>query len=206
MILGYILSEEKIDIDNFINLKTLSNENDLPKIIVGREFSKKLNIKTSLLDKKISKNTFWTYTKKEKKSEHLEDIEKFKRFCIDNFLKKITYYYIDPFSLSYTQLKKIILKFKGNKFGLFYFNSNMCYIFFDNILFGINWESMEYVGISKNKIIEWLKSNNFSTLPEDEIFNKCVGESEKLDNIKILPYLYYTKKYDKQDLVGNISG
>lgn len=205
MILGYIVSKDKIKIENFKCIDSLPSDNDIPKIIIGREFSKELNVKTSVLDKKIDKNSFWTYSQKEKKSEYLEDIEKFKIFCIDNFLKKINYFYIDPFSLKYSQVKKIIKKFKDNKLGLFYFNSDMCYIYLDKIIFGIHWETIQYVGISKNKIIEWLKSNNFSILSKDEIFNKCMEDSQKLNNAKILPYLYYTRIYDKQDFVGDLS-
>ncbi len=205
MVLGYIVSENKIKIDNFKNIDSLPNDNSLPKIVVGREFSKKLNLKTSVLDKKVNNNTFWTYSQEEKKSEYVEDIEKFKKFCIDNFLKKITYFFIDPFSLKYSQVKKIIKKFKDYGSGLVYFNSSMCYIYLDKIIFGIHWETIEFMGITKNKIIEWLKSNNFSILSKDEIFNKCMEDSQKLNNIKILPYLYYTRIYDKQDFVGNLS-
>jgi len=204
MVLGYIVSENKIKIDNFKNIDSLPNDNSLPKIVVGREFSKKLNLKTSVLDKKVNNNTFWTYSQEEKKSEYVEDIEKFKKFCIDNFLKKITYFFIDPFSLKYSQVKKIIKKFKDYGSGLVYFNSSMCYIYLDKIIFGIHWETIEFMGITKNKIIEWLKSNNFSILSKDEIFNKCMEDSQKLNNIKILPYLYYTRIYDKQDFVGNL--
>lgn len=205
MTLGYIISENKIKIDSFKNDDSLPDNDDLPKIIIGREFSKKLNLKSSILDKKINSNTFWTYSQKEKKSEYVEDIEKFKRFCIDNFLKKINYFFIDPFSLKFSQIKKIIKKFKDSKSGLVYFNSSMCYIYLDKIIFGIHWETIEFLGISKNKIIDWFKRNNFSILGKDEIFNKCMEDSQKLNNIKILPYLYYTRIYDKQDLVGNLS-
>lgn len=205
MTLGYIISDDKIKVDTFKNINFLPENNELPILIVGREFSKKLNIKASILNKKIDNNTFWTYSQKEKKSEYLEDIEKFKRFCIDNFLKKINYFYIDPFNLKYSQLKKIIKKFKENKSKVFYYNSDMCYIYFDEIIFGIHWETIEYFGIDKSKIIEWLKLNYFSALPKDEIFNKCMEDTQKLNNVKILPYLYYTKIYDKQDFVGNLS-
>lgn len=204
MVLGYIVSEEKINIDNFKLSSSLPEVEELPKIIIGREFSKKLNIKTSLLDKKINSNTFWTYSKKEKKSEYTEDIEKFKKFCIENFLKKISYYYIDPFSLKYSQIKKIVTKFKNNNIGVFYINSDMCYIYFDKIIFGLHLDTISYFGITKNKIIKWLTSNNFSLLSGGEIFNKCMENSQKINNVKVLPYLYYLEKYDKQNFIGDI--
>ena len=58
MKLGYIVSENNIKLDNFITINSLPSDNDLPVLIVGREFSKKLNVKTSILKKKIDSNTF----------------------------------------------------------------------------------------------------------------------------------------------------
>ena len=56
MILGYIVSKDKIKIENFKCIDSLPSDNDIPKIIIGREFSKELNVKTSVLVKKIDKN------------------------------------------------------------------------------------------------------------------------------------------------------
>lgn len=203
MKLGYIVSEDNIIIDNFTTINSLPTDNELPVLIVGREFSKKLNIKTSILKKKIDTNTFWTYSSKEKKSEYTDDIESFKTFCITKFLNGIKYYYIDPFSMNMSSMKRLINKVKELKSGLIYDNKDMCYILFNGSIFGLHWDTLEYVGIYKTKIFKYLKNNNFNVLPKDEIFNICIDETKKLNNIKVLPYLYQLRVYDGQDSVGN---
>jgi hypothetical protein len=120
MKLGYIVSDNNIKLDNFITINSLPSDNDLPVLIVGREFSKKLNVKTSILKKKIDSNTFWTYSSKEKKSEYTDDIELFKNFCITKFLNGIKYYYIDPFSMNMSSMKRMVSKIKELKSGLIY--------------------------------------------------------------------------------------
>jgi hypothetical protein len=205
MLLGYIVSNEKIKLDNFEVVKTLPSDTNLPKLIVGLDFIRKSDIKISILNKNVSKNCFWTYSSKEKKSDYLEDLEKFKKHCTDNFLKNIKYFYIDPFNLKFSQVKKIINKFNKNTDGLFYYDSTMCYIYFDGIIFGLHWDSLEYFNIKKNKVIDYIKSKKFNTLPKDNIFNECMIESKDFNNKKIIPYLYYIKKYDKQNIIGNIS-
>lgn len=203
MKLGYILSENNIKLDNFITINSLPSDNDLPVLIVGREFSKKLNVKTSILKKKIDSNTFWTYSSKEKKSEYTDDIEFFKNFCITKFLNGIKYYYIDPFSMNMSSMKRMVSKIKELKSGLIYDNKDMGYILFNDTIFGLHWKTLEYVGISKEKIFKYLKNNNFNVLPKDEIFNICIDETKKLNNIKVLPYLYKLRVYDGQNIVGN---
>jgi hypothetical protein len=80
----------------------------------------------------------------------------------------------------------------------------MCYIFFDGITIGINWSTLDYFNIDKNKILNHLKMNNFCNLPKDEIFNECMVESNKNNDKKIIPYLYYLKKYGEQNIISNI--
>jgi hypothetical protein len=197
MIFGTIISENKVDIVNYNNTDKLDlSDNSLPKLIIGKEFTKKLGLKISILNKSINKNTFWTFSEKERKSEFNDDIELFKKHCLDNFLKNITYHYLDPFQLKFSSTKKIFQKIKTSDGGLYYVTDKMCYIFFDNITLGVHKETIEYVGIDFNKIIKLLELNKFSTLPKDKIFNECMGMIND-NNTKVLPFLYYHKKYDK---------
>lgn len=200
MVLGYIISKEKIEVENFINLDSLKDiDDELPRLIVGREFSKTLGLNPSILNKKMGKYSYWTYSPTEKKSEYTDDLELFKKMSIDLFLSKVKYFYIDPFNLTLTQIKRLITKVNGVTNGLIYSDTKMCYIFYDDMTYGINWDVMEYLGIEKQRLIKYLKGKNFKILQKDEIFNKCMFET---NNNKVLPYLYYLKFYDQQDLIS----
>lgn len=198
MIIGNIISESELKTDEFKIVDSFNSvENSLPKLIVGKEYCKRMGIKISILNKKIDKNTFWTFSPEERKSEFNDDFQSFKKHCLNTFLNNIEYYYIDPFQLKYSSIKKIINKIKTNTDGLYYIKNKMCYIYFNNITLGINFEVLEYIGIQEKKIINRLESNNFKTLLIDKIFNECIEMVNESNNIKVLPYLYYHKKYDK---------
>lgn len=198
MLLGYIISENKIELNNFKNLNYLESTDDsLPKLFVGKEFTKNLGVKISILNKKISKNSFWTYSSKEKKSEFNDDLDAFKKHCLSSLLNNIKYFYIDPYQINFTYFKKLMNKIKSVNDGIFFETDKMCYIYFDELTMGVNYDSLEYMGIKKDKVIKLLLSNNFKTLPKDEIFIECMEIVKKIDNIKVLPFLYYHKKYDK---------
>jgi hypothetical protein len=198
MIIGNIVYENELKFDDFKQVDSINSiENSLPKLIVGKEYCKKMGFKISILNKKIDKNTFWTFSPEERKSEFNDDFQSFKKHCLNVFLNNIEYYYIDPFQLKYSSAKKIINKIKTNTDGLYYIKNKMCYIYFNNITLGINFEVLEYIGIQEKKIINHLESNKFKTLLIDKIFNECTEMVNETNNIKVLPYLYYHKKNDK---------
>ena len=198
MVLGYLISEKKIDLKGFRVINSLEQINDeLPKLIIGRDFSKKLNVKISILNKKINKNTFWTYSNVEKKSEYNDDLESFKKFCINSFINRIKYYYIDPFQLKYSHIKRLINKLNQVEKGLMYVDDKMCYFLMDDVTYGLHLETLNYIGIEKDKILSYLKSNNFRILPKDEIFNECMEQIENTECIRVLPYLYHLKLYER---------
>jgi hypothetical protein len=133
----------------------------------------------------------------EKKSEYNDDLESFKKFCINSFINRIKYYYIDPFQLKYSHIKRLINKLNQVEKGLMYVDDKMCYFLMDDVTYGLHLETLNYIGIEKDKILSYLKSNNFRILPKDEIFNECMEQIENTECIRVLPYLYHLKLYER---------
>jgi len=194
MVIGNIITSENIDIKNYniINNIDLIN-NDLPTIIIGWNETK--NIVTdkpiSILHKKINDNLYWTFTKKERKVDYEKDIINFESICLKFIESKIKYIYVDVLHSSKRKIRKILNKIKVFKTIVTYINNkNMLYIFGDNLIFGIDLNICEFIGVKKNKIINKVNSISNVTLRQNEIFNIC-KDLIKNNREKLIPYIYY---------------
>ena len=194
MIIGNILTTEKISIDGYNIISDLSEKNNnLPTLIIGGGVTKAIigEDNLSILNKKIDNTLFWTFDEKERKVDFEVDIKKFREICLDYIEKQINYIYVDVLHDSRRKLKKIINKIISLKNTISYINNNnMLYIFSDNLVFGVDLNICDFIGIKKEKITNKIKSISVVTLQQNEIFNKC-KELIKNNREKIIPYIYY---------------
>ncbi len=200
MIFGNILTEEDININNLNKIEDINDiNNSLPTIIIGWEKTKIIigEDNVSILHKKIKNDLYWTFNQKERKVDYELDIENFKDVCLNEIENKIKYIYVDVLHDTKRKIKKIINKIIGLEYIITYKNNkNMLYIFGEGLVFGIDLNMCEFIGIEKNKIIE--KVNNISdvTLHQNEIFNICKDLITN-NREKIIPYIYYNGTNNK---------
>jgi hypothetical protein len=208
MYVGNILTTYRIEDENFKICRKLETiDESLPTLIIGWSKTKELyGDKASILHKQISDNVFWTFTKEERKVEYEHDIEDFKNLCYNNVGKDIPYVYLDVIHDNYRKNRKILRKiFSLSKSTSFITEKNMLYIYGENIIFGIDLNLIEYIGITKEKVINRLNKlpNNF--LIENEIFNKCKDFILKLKNSdRLTPYIIEYGKYRQDNNVSII--
>ena len=178
MNIGNIVSSSKINEDNFKLFEEIESvDNSLPTLIVG-----------------------WDKTKKmfgERRVDYDDDIITFKQECYNNFGSELSYVYIDPIHDKPKKIKKILKKIYSLSESISYFtDKNMLYILGENIVFGINLEVTEFIGVSTNSIITRVVNLRNSVLIDNEIFNKCKEFIKKLDNnYKLVPYVVKYGKY-----------
>jgi hypothetical protein len=200
MKVGNIISNIDLEEENFNNYTTLSQiENDLPTLIIGWSVTKEIfGDKVSILHKEIEDNLFWTFSTKERKVDYEFDIDTFKRECYKKIGNHLHYVYIDILHGKYNINKKIIQKIYTLNNPISYITqNNMLYIFDENIVFGVDLNICELIGITNTKIIERITSLPNSILLGNEIFNKCKDLIKKIDNKeRILPYVYKNGKYN----------
>jgi len=156
MNIGNIVSSSKINEDNFKLFDEIESvDNSLPTLIVGWGKTKEIfGDKISILNKKISDNLYWTFLPTERRVDYDDDIIIFKRVCYDNFGSELSYVYIDPIHDKPQKIKKILKKIYSLNESISYFtDKNMLYILGENIIFGVNLEITEFIGIKTNSII-----------------------------------------------------
>ena len=199
MYVGNIVTSSRIKEENFKICNKIDTINsDIPTLIIGWDKAKELfKNRISILHRQIDEDFYWTFSKQERKIDYETDIKKFKYLCYEMFGEDLIYLYVDPIHNSLSINKKILKKIYSLKEIISYItDKNMLYILGDDIIFGIDLNITEYMGISTQKIISRLHYLPQSVLIESEIFNKCKDFVKKLGNKqKLVPYIVKHEKY-----------
>lgn len=192
MKIGNIVSLTNINVSEDINVVKSLDEiiQGLPTLIIGWDYVKKHYPDYNIVTRKLSDNLFWTFKKNEKRDLHEEDIYNFVQNCYDGLVNKVIYYFVDPFSLNRKSLVKLLNKVTDSK-PISYYHDDMCYIYFDNLILGIDLTFTEFVGISREKILNRINIKSSIFLTKDAIFIEYKQRVESLDNqVKYVPVLY----------------
>ena len=95
MIIGYIITDKKM---NGINI-LVGQVNDIsladpskPILIVGWDKAKENEKYSSILDKQLDDNLFWTFSKSENRSDFEDDLVKFYLLCYNRVIERTRYY------------------------------------------------------------------------------------------------------------------
>ena len=192
MTLGYIVTDRKLkNIDGFVEqVSDISlADSTKPILIVGWNNAKKHEGYTSILEKQLGENVYWTFSKSESRVDFEDDLEYFYNIIYNNILNKISYYYINIFKLKYNKIKNLYNIIFSEKYKNIYISKNIIYIQYDrNKILGLSLDILEYCKISKDKILERIRSNRYNNVIEDN--DKFVFKlSKRLGNKKYaVPY------------------
>lgn len=175
------------------------SKNGLPTIIIGWELTKELlsqTYKLSILEKKVDANLYWTFSKTEKRVDYDKDISFFIKICLKNTEEHTNYQYINLLIERYNCIKKILKILSSKKqLNIYIKNNSFIYIAKDDDVYGIDMNTIDYLGIDRKKIYKRLYNNNNEITFSDKFLDKEVREN--INNNKIIPMLY--KNNGKKD-------
>ena len=162
-ILGYIVSKNKIknilpNIQVVPSINLIEDKNK-PILIVGLEEAKKNASSFSILEKKLDEKLFWTFGKREKRSDHETDIEKFQDFVLKESLCGVKYYYFNVLKVNFGTLKRLISIINNQEEKYFYTDKKIIYMYYDNFILGVSLDIIDYLGIKRKKILDLIRKN-----------------------------------------------
>lgn len=204
MYLGNIVSETPIRENKLFNItNNLTNiDREIPTLIIGWDFSKRIfngSTKLSILDKKIDKNTNWTFTKKEKRVDFEKDMSFFMKDTIKSIENRVKYQYINVLTTNYSEIKKIIKKLTSQDINYIYINKNsFVYAYLGDIIIGLDLNFIDFLSIDRKKIYRLLYSNKNEVFFNDDFLSIEVRENID-NNQKIIPYLFAIENDRKQN-------
>lgn len=175
---------------------------DLPILIVGWDKVKTLFPNQKITNKRISDNILWTFKEKEKKTDNEIDLVKFNDFCVKIYENKYKYFFLNPFEITFTQLKKLINKINPESLSFFYYDEQELFFLVENVIFGINFDFIKYTTVKKEKLINWFLSKNFKFVENSLIFN--IKNNILVNKKYLFPSIMENFNYEKKFIIGYI--
>ena len=187
--LGYIISERKIKLDNAV-LGQIDSEDgaDAPCMLIGWAKAKAHPAYKNILERRLSENLYWTFSRQEDRSRFEDDLRKFEKMCIDRAVKSIPYRYVNILILGYSALKKLVTII-NEETDCVYLSEGMAYLPHNGVILGISLSVLAYCGVSKKKAYTWLKSRRCIILDKDVMQEKRMLGQRKY----AIPYVRWTE-------------
>lgn len=160
--LGIIITSNKIkNIPPFIILTDKDNESygDLPRLYVGMENARKSIPTFSILEKRIDEKTFWTFGKRERRSDHEKDIENFYRYVLERKTKEIKYIFINTNKFTWKCIRKTLNLILSQELKTIYCEKDMMYVYYRNSILGFSLRFLRYSGCNLSHLYKRIKKN-----------------------------------------------
>lgn len=172
-ILGYIISERKVERlgRSIIQVDDITQADlSKPTLLVGWKKAKGLPSYKSILDNKLEGNLYWSFSITESHTDYERGISEFKKLVYDNVLNNVKYYYVNPITIRYGKIKKLLSIVKNDEPRTIYISNGMAYIpYKDNSILGVSLRMLKYCGISEGKVINILSNGGRNKLVDDNV-------------------------------------
>tara|TARA_R100000805_G_scaffold4446_1_gene5575 strand:- start:843 stop:1442 length:600 start_codon:yes stop_codon:yes gene_type:complete len=199
MLIGNVVCERHIKIDKNFNLVKSTNEiiEGLPTLIVGLDNAKSFTDKISYLNRKINRNTFWTFTRLEKRDLFEEDLFYFIKFSYDELSKSAKFAFIDIILSDSDKINKVFNNIKLSNRVITFSYENMVYVHINDMIYGFDLRQVDYIGKSKTIFLDKIKEMSDVFLSDEKILIEYKKELSVLnDEIKYIPLIYLLRNDD----------
>lgn len=164
---------------------TLDNiDISVPTLIVGTDMAKSyLGDNVNYINRKIGENMFWTYKITEKRSTNEEDVKHFKENVVSYLKKKVKYCNLNVLTCGKPILMRFLRFIKDNSKVCYVVSDKMLYVSYDDNVVGISFDEIEYLGLSKKRILEKigkLENNKTSIQSFSEKFDSDFFKNDEI--------------------------
>lgn len=198
MYIANVVADEPVNVDKHFNIVTSYGDIDTskPTIIVGWEkYVKQINPDCDFIDRKLSDNVYWTFSKREKRGFHDEDIYNFVKYAYQELISDINYIYLDYIQFNDKKIAKVLTKIKSLKDSIAFKYHDMIYIYGERLIFGIDIKLLRYLGRNIDNTINFIKDNVQIYLDDEKLPLQYDEYMNIFDNeIKYIPYIYHLEQ------------
>jgi hypothetical protein len=192
-----IITKSKLDVSDYINVVNDIDGVDLqiPTLIVGWSKVKEFYPDADILVKQINETVCWTYSNREKRQEYEPDLAKFIKNVFENLESRIKYTFFNVLTSKLSKVKGLINYINSPITKFIYISDKSIYIYDNKQVIGVSLSDLEYYGIHREKILDFIKRNPKNRLILNDNFLSWKLKRIIGDNGKIIPYLY-SLRYD----------
>ena len=198
MFIGKILTKNKKfkPWDFFEKSDSFTVDSNIPTLIIGRSLAEDIygKDKIKVLNKQIENNVYWTFGKTERRVDYEDDVFKFYVNTINRIEKNVDYIYFNIFKETKDNVKYFFRWLYGNDEKYIFMDKNHLYIYYNNIVYGISLEDVNYYGGNKGQVLEKIKNNINNHFIDNTSFLSDEIKKYIKDYKIIVPYLYYLFK------------
>jgi hypothetical protein len=143
---------------------------NIPTLVIGWEYTKKLFKNANILNWEIDENTFWTYGNRERRSKYEENVDKFKKLALKRMIKSINYEFFNIL-IATEEEKKEFCNLITNHTTNVHINNDILYVLKPNTndVIGISLRDIDYIEKDRKKILSKVfknTSNNIISLTD----------------------------------------
>lgn len=194
---AHIITNDRIYPKLFVEVSTFNNckinENE-PTLLVGVDLVKKHfpDFKLKFLDRRVNDNVYWTFSKFEKRNVYEEDLESFYNMVYNRIQKDIRYFPVSLLSNGYNYYKRFLNYLSNGSPKVALVLSKEIYIYNNRAILGVSVDELDYVGISKGRVLDKLRT--FSNVRIVENLDILNGKDKYLENdyLKYLTFIFST--------------
>lgn len=162
-----------------------------PTLVIGLDNVRKLDPKPDFLDRKLTDDIYWTFSKKEKRVLFEEDLFYFIESTYKNIIKKTDYIFVDMVLYNNEKINEIFDNIQKITKKVTLKHEDMIYLYGDNKIFGFDLKQVRYMGLEVERLITKIKSISDVFLEDEQILIKYNNDLEMFDyQIKYIPLLY----------------
>lgn len=194
--IGRIITTMKIeDVSEFIEVtqdasSVVNRSATIPTIIIGYKKVTEIFGETSIINKKLGDNLYWTFTKRERRMDFEDDIKAFYE-NVEKFIKShVPYSFFDLLSSS-SERKQLLTKVMlGDDKKILYETEKVLYVFLPSVrrVVGISVDELKFLG----KTVENLKTGyKIETCVPETFLNEDIFKK----NLAMVPFLFYLASF-----------
>ena len=196
MKIANIVTSNKVDVSDDINV--VKNLDDIivgiPTLVTSYEWVSENYTEYDIYDKKLADNLYWTFARTERRDIFALDVEEFVTLANQKLVEKIDYIFMDLILFHKSTINKIIKKIFSLPNKIAFKHKDMVYIYGGDLIFGIDMNMLQYMGVNIITVENKIKSICNVFLDNTEIFIEYKDNMERLDHsVKYIPYLYAIK-------------
>jgi len=196
MKIANIVTSNKVDVTDDINVvKDIKDIIEgIPTLVTSYQWLIKNYDDYDFYDKKLEDDLYWTFARTERRDIFANDVEDFVTLANKKLIEKVNYVFIDFIQYHPLTIRKIVKKIISLKYKVAFKHRDMIYIYGDNLIFGVDLDLINYMGLNSIKIENKIKTKCDVFLEDSEIFIEYKDNMERLNHsVKYIPYLYYIK-------------
>lgn len=198
MHIAYIVSDDNIVTTDYIKVVKPEEYVDDGKytLVVG-----KINVKKvfpfynpKYTDRKIDDRHFWTFSKFEKRNIYESDVKEFVEHVLKNIVSGIQYSPINILCFRYADAIAFMHAMNDEYYKTVYVGDDAFYIYKDKHIYGISFDEMGYIGIGKERLLNFFKRCRNTHMVFNSSFVRYNRGGFKYCETKYIPYLYFLNK------------